>query len=165
MNVELELLILLRLLVAAILGGIVGYERAVTGKQAGLRTHMLVAMGSALFVSTSDLAIDWARTVSFPEAPSVVQVQMAVLSPVQAIATGIGFLGAGTIFMSGDQPRVHGLTTAASIWVIAAVGIAAGCDRYVLAIGTSLLMLVILHVLVHLEPKPKPAREDPATSL
>ena len=148
----LELWILLRLMIAAILGGIVGYERAATGKRAGLRTHMLVAIGSALFMSTTDMAVDWARTATPRDTPSILQVQIAVLSPVQAIATGIGFLGAGTIFLGGHQQRVHGLTTAASIWVIAAVGVAVGCDRFLLATGTALLMLVILHVLIRLEP-------------
>jgi len=148
----LELRILLRLLIAAILGGIVGYERAATGKRAGLRTHMLVAVGSALFMSTTDLADDWVRGLKLPDAPSVLQVQIAVLSPVQAIATGIGFLGAGTIFLGGQHQRVHGLTTAASIWVIAAVGVAVGSDRYLLAGGAALIMLVILHVLKVLEP-------------
>src|SRR5579864_7000019 len=135
MKLELELWILVRLWVAAILGGAVGYERATTGKRAGLRTHMLVAMGSALFMSGSDLAVDWARRNTPHDAPSIMQVQVAVLTPVQAIATGIGFLGAGTIFVGGHQHRVHGLTTAASIWVIAAVGVAVGCDRFLLAAG------------------------------
>jgi putative Mg2+ transporter-C (MgtC) family protein len=151
-NVNLEMLVLGRLTVAAILGGIVGYERAATGKRAGLRTHMLVAVGAALYVSTSDLAVDWARQATPVHAPSILQIQIAVLSPVQAIATGIGFLGAGTIFLGGHQQRVHGLTTAASIWVIAAIGIAVGCDRYLLATGASVLTLVILHLLIRLEP-------------
>ena len=149
---NLELWILLRLVVAAVLGGIVGYERAATGKRAGLRTHMLVAVGSALFMSTTDLALAWARAETLQEVPSILQVQIAVLSPVQAIATGIGFLGAGTIFLGGHQQRVHGLTTAASIWVIAAVGVAVGCDRFLLATGAALLTLIILHVLIRLEP-------------
>lgn len=150
---DLDLRILLRLLVAAILGGIVGYERATTGKRAGLRTHMLVAVGSALFMSTTDLAVEWARAATPRDVPSILQVQIAVLSPVQAIATGIGFLGAGTIFLGGHHQRVHGLTTAASIWVIAAVGVAVGCDRYLLATGAALLTLIILHVLIRLEPQ------------
>ncbi len=165
MNLNLELVVLGRLTVAAILGGIVGYERAATGKRAGLRTHMLVAVGSALYVSTCDLAEDWARG-RFPphgNGSSVLQVQIAVLSPVQAIATGIGFLGAGTIFLGGHQQRVHGLTTAASIWVIAAIGIAVGCDRYVLAIGASLLTLIILHLLIRLEPHPAKPNEETAS--
>ena len=163
MNAELELLILLRIFVAALLGGIVGFERTATGKRAGLRTHMLVAIGAALYMSTADLAVDWARDATPRDNPGILQVQIAVLSPVQAIATGIGFLGAGTIFMAGDQHRVHGLTTAASIWVIAAVGIAVGCDRYLLATGTSLLTLIVLHVLIHLEP-PHVSRPDAPSS-
>jgi putative Mg2+ transporter-C (MgtC) family protein len=163
--VNLELWILLRLLVAAVLGGIVGYERAATGKRAGLRTHMLVAVGSALFMSSADLAVDWSRSVTLPDAPSVLQVQVAVLSPVQAIATGIGFLGAGTIFLGGHQQRVHGLTTAASIWVIAALGVAVGCDRFLLATGTAVLMLVILHVLIKLEPTHPHAGDAPAAAV
>src|SRR5258708_39112089 len=123
-QVELELWILLRLWVAAILGGVVGYERASSGKRAGLRTHMLVAMGSALFMSGSDLAVDWAKRHTPQDVPTIMQVQVAVLTPVQAIATGIGFLGAGTIFVSGRRHQVHGLTTAASIWVVAAVRLA-----------------------------------------
>jgi putative Mg2+ transporter-C (MgtC) family protein len=151
--VELELWILVRLWVAAILGGVVGYERATTGKRAGLRTHMLVAMGSALFMSGSDLAVDWARRHTPRDAPTIMQVQVAVLTPVQAIATGIGFLGAGTIFVGGRKHQVHGLTTAASIWVIAAIGVAVGCDRFLLATGAAVLTLIILHVLVKLEPR------------
>ena len=155
---NLELWILLRLLIAALLGGIVGYERTATGKRAGLRTHMLVAIGSALFMSSTDLAVDWAHqtTSRVRDLGSIIQLQVAVLSPVQAVATGIGFLGAGTIFLGGHRQRVHGLTTAASIWVIAAVGIAVGCDRFLLATGASLLMLLILHVLIKLEPPHSP---------
>lgn len=159
---ELELWILLRLSVAAILGGVVGYERAATGKRAGLRTHMLVAVGSALFMSCSDLAVDWARHHTPQDMPAILQVQVAVLTPVQAIATGIGFLGAGTIFVSGRRHQVHGLTTAASIWVIAAVGVVVGSDRFLLGTGTALLCLVILHVLVWFEPT-APVRDEGAT--
>ena len=157
----LELWILLRLLAAAVLGGIVGYERACTGKRAGLRTHMLVAMGSALFMSGSDLAVDWAAHNTPHGAPSIMQVQVAVLTPVQAIATGIGFLGAGTIFVSGHKHQVHGLTTAASIWVIAAIGVAVGCDRFLLATGAAVFTLVILHVLVKFEPPQRSLGDNP----
>ena len=160
LELKLELWILVRLWVAAILGGIVGYERAASGKRAGLRTHMLVSMGSALFMSGSDLAVDWARRHTPPDAPSTMQVQVAVMTPVQAIATGIGFLGAGTIFVSGRKHQVHGLTTAASIWVIAAIGVAVGCDRFLLASGAAVLVLIILHILVKLEPPQKPLGDD-----
>jgi putative Mg2+ transporter-C (MgtC) family protein len=160
--VDLQLRILLRLLVAGVLGGVVGYERQATGKRAGLRTHMLVAFGSALFVSSHDLAEEWAREATARGGPSILQVQVAPLLPVQAIATGVGFLGAGTIVIGGHRHRVHGLTTAASIWVIAAVGVAVGYDRFLLAAGAAAFMLVILHVLVRLEPKlPEEAGGEP----
>jgi putative Mg2+ transporter-C (MgtC) family protein len=161
---ELEFRILLRLWVAAILGGIVGYERAATGKRAGLRTHMLVAVGSALFMSCSDLAVDWASRHTPHAVPAILQVQVAILTPVQAIATGIGFLGAGTIFLGGRRNQVHGLTTAASIWVIAAVGVVVGCDRFILATGTALLCLVILHVMIRFEPTPPGSHAEVADS-
>src|SRR4029077_20272604 len=124
---------------------------------------MLVAMGSTLFMSASDLAVDWAARHTPPdaEAPKIMQVQAAVLTPVQAIATGLGFLGAGTIFVSGRRHQVHGLTTAASIWVIAAVGVAVGCDRFVLATGAAVLTLILLHLRVKLEPPPRPLGDDP----
>jgi len=157
---HLELWILLRLLIAALLGGLVGYERQASGKRAGLRTHMLVAVGSALFVSSADMAVAWAKKATPRDAPAIMQVQVAALTTVQAIATGIGFLGAGTIFVSGRRHQVHGLTTAASIWVIAAIGVAVGWDYFLLAAGAALLTLVILHLLVRLEPPiPKPPIE------
>lgn len=156
---ELELWILLRLFVAGLLGALVGFEREKTGKRAGLRTHMLVAMGAALFVSTNDLALEESRQTRDWK-PAVLQVQVAMSAPVQAVATGVGFLGAGTIFIGGRRNRVHGLTTAASIWIISAVGLAVGFDRYLLATGATLLILFVLHVLVRLEPHGSVAAED-----
>src|SRR5690242_18421618 len=107
---NLELWILLRLVIAAGLSGLIGYERERTGKDAGLRTHMLVAVGAALFVSFNDLfAIE-----SLPLAPAGpvgnFRVQLEPLTIIEAIVTGISFLGAGTIFVSGRQGRVRGLT-------------------------------------------------------
>lgn len=158
---RLEFWILLRLLAAGVFGGLVGYERQQTGKRAGLRTHMLVAMGAALFVSCNDLALEQARRIAFPGA-SEMQLQVSLLSPVQAVATGIGFLGAGTIFVGGRRNHVHGLTTAASIWIISAVGLAVGFDRYLLAAGATVLILIVLHVLVYLEPAPAHEASEPA---
>jgi putative Mg2+ transporter-C (MgtC) family protein len=144
---QLELWILLRLLIAALLSGFIGYEREQTGKQAGLRTHMLVAVGAALFVSFTDLFTFATLPLAPPAPPGNFRVQIEPLATVEAIVTGISFLGAGTIFVSGGKERVRGLTTAASIWVTAALGIAVGLDRYVLAIGSTLLILMILHVM------------------
>jgi putative Mg2+ transporter-C (MgtC) family protein len=157
---ELEFWILLRLLIAAALSALIGYERESVGKQAGLRTHMLVAVGAALFVSFNELF----TTASLPLAPpgpvGNFRVQIEPLTTVEAIVTGISFLGAGTIFVSGRQGRVKGLTTAASIWVTAAVGIAVGLERYVLAAGSTLLILLILQVLRRFEATPSDKEQN-----
>ena len=154
---ETELWILLRLVIAAALSGAIGYERERTGKQAGLRTHMLVAVGAALFVSFTDLFVIASQPLAPPPPPGNFRVQIEPLATVQAIVTGISFLGAGTIFVSGRQDRVKGLTTAASIWVTAAIGIAVGLERYLLAAGSTMLILVILHLMHRFET---PHRHD-----
>jgi putative Mg2+ transporter-C (MgtC) family protein len=110
--------IVLRTLAAALLGGIIGYERARTGKAAGVRTHMLVALGAALFVM--------AALEGGIEPGNLAGV-------VQGIAAGVGFLGAGTILKLSDEREIRGLTTAAGIWMTAAMGIAVGLGRYGLA--------------------------------
>jgi putative Mg2+ transporter-C (MgtC) family protein len=102
----------LRLLVAMVLGGIVGIERERAGRWAGLRTHMLVSLGSALLVISMTQLVD-------VESDDISRV-------VQGIATGIGFIGAGSILKLPDERQIEGLTTAAGIWVTAAVGITAG---------------------------------------
>jgi putative Mg2+ transporter-C (MgtC) family protein len=153
---EIEVWILLRLIVAMVLGGLIGYERESTGKQAGLRTHMLVAIGAALFVSFNELFAIAALPLAPPGAAGNFRVQLEPLSTVEAIVTGISFLGAGTIFVSGKGHRVKGLTTAASIWVTAAVGIAIGLERYLLAIGSTLLILIILHIMNRFEAPSEP---------
>lgn len=122
----------LRLLVAVILGGVLGYERERTGADAGLRTHMLVALGSALFVLV----------------PLQAGTNISDMSRVlQGVIAGIGFLGAGAILKSIDDQQVRGLTTAASIWLTAAVGIAAGMGREATAVLSTVFALIILFVL------------------
>jgi putative Mg2+ transporter-C (MgtC) family protein len=125
--------ILLRLLIAAAAGGIVGWNRFRAGKPAGIGTHALVAMGAALFVAAP---IQWAAG----------QDPAAVTRVVQGIATGVGFLGAGEIFRDLQRPdRVHGLTSAAALWVTAALGIVAGCGSVLLVFAaTGMVVLVIL---------------------
>ena len=156
---EIELWILLRLVVAMALGGLIGYERESTGKHAGLRTHMLVAIGAALFVSFNDLFAIATLPLAPPGPAGNFRVQLEPLSTVEAIVTGISFLGAGTIFVSGRGKHVKGLTTAASIWVTAAVGIAIGLERYILAIGSTILILVVLHIMNRFEG-PKGSGEE-----
>lgn len=118
-----------RLLLAAILGGVLGWQREHAGKAAGLRTHMLVALGSALFVL-------------IPEQAGVSPSDLSRV--IQGVITGIGFLGAGSILKLTEPGQIYGLTTAAGIWLTAAVGIAAGLGREASAMLTTLLAFVIL---------------------
>jgi putative Mg2+ transporter-C (MgtC) family protein len=152
LEAERDLWFLLRIAVAALLGGLVGFEREVTGKEAGLRTHMLVAIGAALAIALVEAIVMRTPTMLPSVLPAEYRLQIAPVSVIEAVMSGIGFLGAGTIFVAGVGKHVKGLTTAASIWVTAAIGLACGLERYVLAIGTTLLVLVILRVLQGLAP-------------
>ena len=123
--------ITLRLLVAAALGGLLGYEREKQGKSAGVRTHMLVAIGAALFVLI----------------PQQAGASSADLSRVlQGLIAGVGFLGAGAIILGTKQVETQGLTTAAGIWVTAAIGAAAGMGRESTAVLSTLVALFVLSV-------------------
>jgi len=119
----LDLELMLRVLLAFILGGVIGYERETTQRPAGLRTHMLVAAGAAAFTIVSIYAFIGQGTVRDPARVAA------------QIVTGVGFLGAGTIWRTSNT--VRGLTTAASIWLVAAVGMLVGTGLYVLAIFTT----------------------------
>jgi putative Mg2+ transporter-C (MgtC) family protein len=124
--------IVVRLLVAVVLGGILGYERESVGAPAGLRTHMLVSLGSALFVLI----------------PLQAGMRIDDLSRVlQGITAGVGFLGAGAILKQRDRNDVRGLTTAASIWLTAALGVAAGMGREATALLSTVFAFVILAIL------------------
>lgn len=123
--------IVLRLSMAALLGAVLGFEREHKGKSAGVRTHMLVSMGAALFVL----------------APSMAGAEEDALSRViQGIVAGIGFLGAGTILKGNgkDTSHVKGLTTAAGLWMTAAIGTAAGMGREATALISTVLALLVL---------------------
>ncbi|HLR78810.1 MAG TPA: MgtC/SapB family protein [Burkholderiaceae bacterium] len=137
-------IIVVRLCLAMILGAAIGYERELRGKDAGLRTHMLVTLGAALFTlvpATSGMdPADTSRVI-------------------QGIVAGIGFLGAGAILKqgewrdgkSGDGREVKGLTTAASIWVAAAIGVAVGYGREATAVVSTLIALFVLAIVRRLE--------------
>ena len=127
--------IVLRLLIAAALGGVLGYERERQGKAAGVRTHMLVALGAALFVLV-------------PQQAGVSGADMTRV--IQGVVAGIGFLGAGSIIKGNDEDNVKGLTTAAGIWLTAAIGIACGIGREATAVLSALLALAILSLVPHL---------------
>ena len=134
-DVEQVTRILTRLLLAAVLGGLLGYERESKGKAAGIRTHMLVALGAAMFVLV----------------PELDGMQVADMSRViQGIVTGIGFLGAGAIIKRSTEEDVQGLTTAAGIWMTAAIGVACGLGRETTAVLAALLALAVLAVVPHI---------------
>jgi len=135
--------LLLRLGAAALLGSLIGLERQRLDKAAGLRTHMLVSVGSALVMIVSAYGFD-----------QVLQPGRVALDPSRVAAqvvSGIGFLGAGTIVVR--KQSVHGLTTAASIWAVAGIGMAAGGALYLAATVATLLMLVILALVKPLEDR------------
>ena len=126
--------VFLRLALAAALGGAIGLERECRRKPAGLRTNILIALGSALF---SVLSFELGSGAGSPDRIAA------------QIVTGIGFLGAGAILRSGAS--VHGLTTAATIWVNAAIGMATGLGSYTLAVGSAAITLVVLAFLPMIE--------------
>jgi putative Mg2+ transporter-C (MgtC) family protein len=132
--------LLLRVIVAGLLTGILGWERQTAGKPAGFRTLLLVGMASCLFVVAGEAA-----AVTYPAGSSSLRIEPFQL--IQAVAVGIGFLGSGVVFLTRDGTRVVGLTTAASIWATAAIGLTVGFGRYFLAAGTTVLMLVTLRLL------------------
>jgi len=143
-DLNLQLDLASRLIIAAILGAIVGIERERHEHPAGIRTHMLVSIGSAAFTVLS--------IYSFGEGsdPGRVAAQ---------IVTGIGFLGAGSILKGGGT--IHGLTTAASLWVVAAVGMAAGAGAWGVAVATTIIVLISLWPLQAIERRYFSHRREP----
>ena len=128
--------ILVRLIMAAILGGLVGFERETHNKRiAGFRTHILVCLGSALIMLTSIYMF-----ISYGNSAPVDPGRIAA-----GVVTGIGFLGAGTIIRS--RVSVTGLTTAASLWTVAGIGLAVGCGLMMAGIATTIIMLAALYIL------------------
>jgi putative Mg2+ transporter-C (MgtC) family protein len=140
--------IFLRLVLAAGLGGAIGLEREYRHKPAGLRTNMLIALGSALFAV---LSIEVGAGAGSPDRIAA------------QVITGIGFLGAGAILRTGDN--VHGLTTAATIWVNAAIGMAAGIGEYRVAIGATAITLAVLALLPVMERMFEERAERPPRKL
>lgn len=137
--------VLVRVSVAILLGAVIGWQREQYRKPAGLRTHILVAMGSALFVIA---AIESGMA------------QDGVSRVIQGLAAGIGFIGAGAILKLGQDREIQGLTTSAGIWATAAVGVAVGLGLLALAILSAILIWFVLAVLGHVEARMKTAAED-----
>ncbi len=129
--------LVIRLVVAAILGGIIGIEREIMNRTAGLRTHVMVSIGATLFTVLSIYFFDYDHG---PRDPARIAAQ---------IVSGIGFLGAGSIMKHGAS--VQGLTTAATLWVVAAIGMSCGCGAYIVASATCIISLLTLVVLRKLE--------------
>jgi len=128
----------LRLFTALVVGAVIGYEREQTGKSAGLRTHMMVAFSSALFVlAPLEAGMD----------------QVDVSRVIQGVATGIGFIGAGAILKRKDDSEIQGLTTASGIWFTSAAGLAAGLGRLGLALVAAAIAWVILRVVDRIEAR------------
>jgi len=138
-----------RVFAAALLGGLIGYERERKGRSAGLKTHVLVSIGSALFVL----------------APSVAGTALGDLTRVmQGVVSGIGFLGAGAIIKMERGGRVEGLTTAAGIWMTCAIGMAAGIGMEMVALVTTVVALIVVNVVPRIFPAvrhERGARKDP----
>lgn len=136
--------ILIRLLIALFFGAIVGWERERVGRPAGLRTHMLVALGSAVFTLVAVLLME----ESMRHSDSGLRLDATRI--IQGVVGGVGFLGAGAIIQS--RGKVKGLTTAAGVWVVASVGVAAGLGFYLLAgltAGGTLLTLGAIRLMEH----------------
>src|SRR6266487_4953759 len=135
--------ILLRLMVALLIGAFIGLEREIHERSAGMRTLALVSLGSALFTAISAYGfVDIARSLHVLYDPTRIA---------SYIVAGIGFLGGGTIFLSREKEKVQGLTTAAAIWVVAAIAIACGAGFIVEAVVTTALALFVLHMLYYVE--------------
>ena len=122
-----EVTMMLRLLLSAVLGGVIGFERERAKKAAGLRTHILICLGACLFtvVSIYGFGGDIARVAA-------------------GVVTGIGFIGAGAIIRGGREGIIAGLTTAATIWSVAGIGLAAGAGLDLVAVVATLLILLVL---------------------
>lgn len=141
----------IRLILAAALGGLLGYERERAGKAAGLRTHMLVSLGAALFVL-------------IPQQAGMSDADISRI--IQGVVAGVGFLGAGAIVKGKRDEDIQGLTTAAGIWLTAAIGIAAGLGREASAILGAVLAFLILSTLAWVSHRMKnvpPENHDSGT--
>ena len=139
-----QLEILAQVTLAMILGAVLGLDREFSRKPAGLRTHMLVAGAAALIVKLSEISV-----IYFQEFLTRDILQLDPTRIFVAVVTGISFLGAGTIIRQGSGRRIEGLTTAATIWAVAAIGLAAGAGLYLISGVTTALVVGILFLPHH----------------
>lgn len=136
-----QLEVTIKVAIAGFLGGLVGLERELANRPAGLRTHAILASAAALLVGTADMIIDHFVTET---APSILRADP--IRVVEAIVTCVGFLGAGTIFRNRDDNSVEGLTTAASMLLVAAIGVAVAMRQLLLAGLVTVITLILLRV-------------------
>ncbi len=141
----------LRLLLAVFLGGIIGFERAERGREAGLRTHIMVCLGACLVMLISEHIVN-----SLGMSTDVTRLGAQVIS-------GIGFLGVGCIITGGD--KIKGLTTAAGLWVTACIGLAAGIGYYVIATATAVIMILVMLLITPLSKKILASKSKVALSI
>jgi putative Mg2+ transporter-C (MgtC) family protein len=138
--------IVIRLITAVVIGALIGYERERAGKSAGLRTHVLVTLGTCLFV-LAGVAIGMNSD--------------GMSRIIQGIATGIGFIGAGSILKLSEEQAIRGLTTAAGIWMTSAIGVCIGLGMIGISMIAAVLTLIVLAVLTRFEIKEEKARTEP----
>lgn len=131
---------------AMVLGGIVGYERELKNRPAGFRTHMLVAGAAALLMTMSHLALQ-----EPPTADGRITLSADPLRLVEAVISGVAFIGAGTIFARKQGQQIHGITTAASLLMVAVIGLITGVGHYLLATASTVLTLGVLTMLNWIE--------------
>lgn len=143
-DILLQLQILGEMVLAMILGGAIGFEREKADKPAGLRTHMLVGGSAALLTGIG-------RMVILNLGVDETFIRADPLRIIEAVITGITFLGAGTIIRHRGKDQIEGLTTAASLLLVGALGIGVAVDQFVLAIGATIIVLIILRILKNTE--------------
>jgi putative Mg2+ transporter-C (MgtC) family protein len=141
-----ELWILARVAAAMALGGVLGIERELGRHAAGLRTHMMIAGAAALIVGLGDVVAQHFVQAQYRD---LLRIDPGRL--IEAVVAAVGFVGAGAILRARGEQQVHGLTTASSLLMAAAIGIAAGLGHYLLALGASLLCVLVLAVFRRLE--------------
>lgn len=145
-NWEGQLRVIGSVAIAMLLGGIIGFEREMANKPAGFRTHMLLAGAAALITSLADVLAQGFASASYSEL-----LRVDPLRVVEAVVTGVAFLGAGTIFRGGGDSAIGGLTTATSLLLVSGIGIAVTMGQYVMAVGVTALTYAVLKLIYVIE--------------
>lgn len=151
-----QLNVALKVLIAGALGGLIGLERELANRPAGLRTHAILAAASALLVGITELLVG---QFSIETSPSILRADP--IRVVEAIVTGVAFLGAGTIFRHRDHDTIEGLTTAASLLLVAAIGVSVALRQLLLAVLITMVTLILLRAVARVLRKPKRRAPDP----